>query len=261
MDEIKKKGCLQIIDKILNTPLTKCLSLDKIEEIPDEKLPPDILYFKRNFSDLPTIKKKLTQNEYITVDQFKNDVENFFDTTNICYLGYNEILSYAAVYLKCKFQENFQKTFCVNDLRCLQDDIKKLMYFVTNKACRVGRLTDKLSSLRPTNKYRIERIEYYNRITSEEMCGILNKEYKFITTKLECLKKRIQEKRREQLRLADLAATATPRKEGRRLMRLNEQNIKKQTQCQNLGRAIKEVTNIPERPDKPIDTPLPVFWQ
>ena len=57
MDEIKKKGCLQIIDKILDTPLTKCLSLDKIEEIPDEKLPPDILYFKRNFSDLPTIKK------------------------------------------------------------------------------------------------------------------------------------------------------------------------------------------------------------
>ena len=101
------------------------------------------------------------------------------------------------------------------------------MHFVTNKECRVGRLTDKLSSLRPTNKYRKERIEYYNRITSEEMCGILNKEYKFITTKLECLEKRIQEKRQEQLRLADLAATATPREEGRRLMRLNKQNIKK----------------------------------
>ena len=206
--------------------------------------------------------KKLTQNEYITVDQFKNDVENFFDTTDIHYLlGGNEILSYAAVYLKRKFQKNFQKTFCVEDLRCLQDNIKEVMYFVTNKAGRVGRLTDKLSSLRPTNKYRKERIEYYNRITSEEMCGILNKEYKFITTKLECLEKRIQEKRQEQLRLADLAATVTPREEGRRLMRLNEQNIKKQTQCQNLGRAIKEVTNIPERSDKPIDTPLPVFWQ
>ena len=163
------------------------------------------------------------------------------------------------MYLKRKFQKNFQKTFCVNDLRCLQDNIKKLMYFVINKAGRVGRLTDKLSSLRPINKYRIEKIEYYNRITSEEMYEILNEEHESINTKLECLEKQIQ----EQLRLKDLAAIATPRKEGRRFMRLNEQNIKKQAQqCQNLGRAIKEVTNISKRPDKPIDTPLPVvFWQ
>ena len=98
--DYQRSLCLEAIDKVLKYSISKMFAAPVD---PEKDSCPVYLEKIKNPMDLGTARKKLIDNEYQTLDDFKNDVALIWENT-ILYHGKNAIISYLAQQLNEVFK-------------------------------------------------------------------------------------------------------------------------------------------------------------